>query len=76
MRFTKKIDLWSLTDEQIAALQTGQWVTAGPDGARGRFFGKGASVVVAWEKRLPRGSRYSVYLKRYAEFGRAARKAA
>lgn len=72
-KFTKTVDIWALTEEQIKKLQPGQWVKAGPDGTRGRFFGHGASTVVAWEKRLPRGVRYFEYLTRYAAFGREAR---
>lgn len=71
--FKKTVDIWAMTAEQIAALQPGQWVKAGPDGPSGRFFGHGASTVVAWSRRLPKGKRYFEYLKRYAQFGREAR---
>lgn len=30
MKFQKTLDIWTLSDEQIAALQPGQWVSAGP----------------------------------------------
>lgn len=47
-RFQPTIDIWELDDEQRARLQPGQWVTAGPDGPRGRFLGQGRSTVVGW----------------------------
>lgn len=71
--FVKTVDIWALTDEQIAELQPGQYVRAGKDGPVGRFFGKGASTVVAWAARIPAGSRRKEYLSKYAEFGRQAR---
>jgi len=49
MRYTKTLDLWTLDDEQRRKLPIGQWVTAGPDGPKGRWMGQGrASSVVAW----------------------------
>lgn len=71
--FTKTVDIWALTPEEIARLQPGQWVKAGPDGTAGRFFGYGASIVVAWQSRLPKGRRYREFLKRYAAYGKAVR---
>lgn len=71
--FVKTVDIWALTDEQISALQPGQYVRAGKDGPVGRFFGKGASTVVAWAARIPAGSRRKEYLSAYARLGREAR---
>lgn len=75
-RFAKTVDIWSLSPEEIAKLQPGQYVTAGPDGTKGRFYGQGASTVVAWSARVPSGKRRAEYLKKYAEFGRETRKKA
>jgi hypothetical protein len=47
-RFVPTVDVWTLDETQRAALAIGQWVTAGPDGPKGRFYGQGASTVVAW----------------------------
>lgn len=53
-RFLPTVDIWTLTDEQRAALIPGQWVSAGtPDADRsncGRFYGitRSGSAVVAW----------------------------
>lgn len=35
--YTKSVELWNLTTQQIAALRPGQWVTCG--GTRARFCG-------------------------------------
>lgn len=74
--FVKTVDIWSLTDEQVAALQPGQYVTAGPNGVKGRFYGKGASVVVAWATRIPAGKRRAEYLSKYVAYGRTVRNSA
>lgn len=71
--FTKAVDIWSLTPEEIANLQPGQYVTAGPQGPKGRFFGCGSTTVVAWAASIPAGGRRREYLSKYAEFGRQAR---
>ncbi|SCX31089.1 hypothetical protein DSM25558_5116 [Agrobacterium sp. DSM 25558] len=72
-RFSKTVDIWNLSPEAIAKLQPGQWVKAGPDGTKGRFMGQGASTVVAWVGRIPRGNRYFPYLRAYAAIGREVR---
>lgn len=71
--FTKTVDIWSMTPEQIAQLQPGQYVRAGKDGPVGRFFGQGSSTVVAWSARIPSGKRRKEYLSAYANLGRKAR---
>jgi hypothetical protein len=50
MTYQKTVELWRLSDAQIAALQPGQWVTCG--GTRGRFVGlnaAGAVWVTHWD---------------------------
>jgi hypothetical protein len=39
MKYTKSIDIWKLSSQQIACLQPGQWVYAGEPTSKGRFFG-------------------------------------
>jgi len=48
MKYTKPVDVWTLTPEQRQALQIGQWITAGS--ARGQWLGQKASGsdVAAW----------------------------
>lgn len=48
MKYTKPVDVWTLTPEQRKALQVGQWITAGA--ARGQWLGQKASGsdVAAW----------------------------
>lgn len=72
MKFTKTVDIWALNEVERAKLQPGQWVSAGVDGPRGRFFGEGRSTVVAWEGNA-RG-RYVSYMATMADYGRNARK--
>lgn len=71
--FVKTIDIWNLTEDQLKAIQPGQYVKAGPDGPIGRFFGHGASTVVAWSARTPKGKRRAEYLNAYAKLGRETR---
>lgn len=48
-RFQKAIDIWTLNDSERARLPVGQWVYAGDRSNLGRFYGQGASTVVAWQ---------------------------
>jgi len=66
--FRTTLDIWALTDEERAELPIGQWVTAGPDGPKGRFYGQGASAVVAWIGNA-RG-RYRPYMAAIRDYGR------
>lgn len=63
-KFKQTVDIWALSSEERQMLQPGQFVTAGPDGPRGRFWGEGRSTVVAWDGNA-RG--------RYADYNRAVR---
>ncbi len=68
-RFLPTVNLWTLNDNQRAALIPGQWVSAGePDDTRsncGRFYGvtAGGSIVVAWNgnARTPRSGGWVGY---------------
>ncbi len=75
-RFFPAFDIWPLSDDQRAAIPAGQWVTAGPDGPKGRFFGQGATTVVAWVGNA-RGSRnYREYMRTIRDYGRGVRRSA
>lgn len=73
-RFRPTLDIWELDETERSQLQPGQWVTAGPDGPRGRFYGEGRSTVVAWLGNA-RG-RYRSYMATLRDYGRSIRGAA
>ena len=52
MKFKPTIDVWALAPSERAAIQPGQWITAGPEGPRGQYLGQkpGGSDVVCWNK--------------------------
>lgn len=70
-RYTPAVDIWALTPEQRATLQPGQWVTAGPEGPKGRFWGeRQVSTVVAWQGNARgRSWVYHAALRAYAKEG-------
>ena len=71
-RYTKAVDIWSIDQEGRSRLQIGQWVTAGPGGQRGRFYGASSrSTVVAWLGNA-RG-RYRRYMQTLRDYGRTVK---
>jgi hypothetical protein len=50
MQYTKPLNIWSMSQQQIHQMQPGQWVYAGNPADRGQFLGvkPSGSVVVAW----------------------------
>ena len=50
MKFSAPINVHAATDEQLKALQPGQWVYATDQDAKGQFLGikPSGSIVVAW----------------------------
>lgn len=68
-RFQPRVDIWTLTPEQRAALQPGQHITAGPDNP-GVYLGqtRGGSDVAMWEGNAKGRDRrdYMAFLRRYA----------
>lgn len=66
--FRPTVDIWALSDQERSELPIGQWVTAGPDGPKGRFYGQGNSTVVAWVGNA-RG-RYRSYMAAVRDYGR------
>ena len=71
MRFQPTIDIWSLTDEQRASLQPGQWVMAGPSGPRGRFLGQGRTTVVGWLDNARGHRSYRAYMRTLRDYARS-----
>ncbi|GGD98247.1 MULTISPECIES: hypothetical protein [Rhizobium] len=70
-RYLPTIDIWEITEDGRASLQIGQWVKAGPDGPKGRFYGHGSSTVVAF---LPNArGRYRSYMATIRDYGRTVR---
>jgi len=65
MKFKPTFDVWPLSQAERAAIQPGQWVTAGPraDAPRGQYLGqkKSGVDVVAWHR-----SRSQYFSKRQA----------
>ena len=66
-QYVKALDIWPLPPKSRAALQVGQWVTAGPNGPKGRYMGqkRGGTDVVAWSGN-GRGRNYLRALRAYA----------
>ena len=72
MRYTKIVNIWAMQDAEIATLQPGQWVEAGPGGNRGQFWGitRTGTVVVAWYQNAKNSGNYKKYnetLRNYAK---------
>lgn len=75
-KYTKAVNIWDLSKEEISRLQVGQWVRAGESGDLGVYLGIAAgglgSVVVSWLTNATakrQGSNYRQYntnLRRYA----------
>lgn len=69
-RFLPVVDIWALDPVARGALQPGQWVTAGPDGPKGRFLGQtrnAGSEVVAWSDNARGRPGYVASLRAYAK---------
>lgn len=75
-RFQPAIDIWALSDEERARLPIGQWVYAGDRSNLGRFYGQGASTVVAWlgNARSKRNGSYQAYMTALRDYGATVRK--
>lgn len=72
-KYAKTIDLWTLTEEEIAKLQRGQWVCAGPMQSplhRGIFCGvrNSGTVVVLWMGNA-KGRDFKAYRKGLMAYG-------
>ena len=62
-RYTKTVNIWNLDTAGRKALQVGQWVQAGQDGPKGRFYGEGRTTVVAWVGNAKASHNYFGYMK-------------
>jgi hypothetical protein len=67
-QYVKALDIWPLPPRARAALQPGQWVTAGPNGPRGQYLGQrpGGTDVVAWAGNCHGRNGYIKTLRNYA----------
>lgn len=67
-QYVKALNVWPLPPRARAALQPGQWVTAGPNGPRGRYMGqRNGCDVVAWaENSRGKGRTYAARLRAFA----------
>lgn len=70
-RFQPALDIWDLDEDQRSRLQIGQWVTAGPEGPKGRFYGQGRTTVVAWLGNARRN--YREYMRTIRDYGASVR---
>jgi|TARA_R110002033_G_scaffold112721_1_gene158067 hypothetical protein len=63
-KYQKTVDIWAATITEREALQTGQWITAGPNGARGIWCGitKSGSCVAVWCGNMSRNKNPSKYI--------------
>jgi hypothetical protein len=75
MRYITAPDIWQMNDQQIAAMQPGQWVFAGEPNNRGIYLGTTSrgTVVVAWTGNIANHGRnrlaYIRSLRQYAKNG-------
>lgn len=69
-KFTKTVDIWKLDSAARKRLQCGQWVTAGADGPKGRFYGEGRVTVVAWLGNAKASRDYVGYMKTLRKYAK------
>lgn len=72
MRYVKTFDIWKLDENQRKRIAIGQWVTAGENGPKGRFYGQGRTTVVAWLDNARRD--YRSYMANIRDYGRKVSK--
>lgn len=67
--FCRAFDVWTLPDYLRASILPGQWVTAGPNGPKGRYMGqtRGGCDVVAWAGNAKGRPGYGAALRAYAK---------
>jgi len=71
MQYQKAFDIWAMPSSFYKFIQPGQWVYAGDDEHKGRFYGvkKSGTIVVAWlgnARKHPKPSEYFKSLRDYA----------
>ena len=64
-KYQKTVDIWAATITEREGLQAGQWITAGPNGARGIWCGisPSGSCVAIWCGNMARNKNPSQYIK-------------
>ena len=74
MKYTKTVNIGSMSESEIRQLQPGQWVYTGTDGPmwRGRFWGvkPTGTVIVAWQGNATKSGNWRSYqrqLRLYAQ---------
>ena len=70
----RTVDVWNLPTPLVPLLQPGQWVRAGHNGARGRFWGvrpRSGVIVVAWHENARNSKDYRGYNRVLHDYARA-----
>ena len=72
MKYQKPLDIWKMSDKEIKNLQPGQWIYAGDQSNKGKFFGmkKSGTVVVAWMGNVKQQASYSEYMKMLSNYAK------
>lgn len=73
MQYSKAINIWNLSDNEIKKLQVGQWIFGGDSKNLGRFLGvkKSGTVVVAWNGNAKFQVCYNGYIKQLLNYAKA-----
>ena len=73
MKFQKAINIWTISDKEIARLQAGQWVYGGESRNQGRFLGvkKSGTIVVAWYGNAHQQPSYNGYIKALRNYAKS-----
>ena len=76
-KYRKMVDIWTLSNEQRAQLQPGQWVSAGPADAVGsncgRWYGfkrTSSSEIVAWNGNARASKNWNAYQRSLAIYAK------
>jgi len=71
-KYQKTVDIWAATYSEREALQVGQWITAGPNGARGIWLGitSTKSCVAAWVGNMERNKNPAKYLANLSAYAK------
>ena len=71
MSFQPAVDIWA-ADRDFFKLQRGQWVSAGIDGPRGRYYGTkpNGTVVVAWHGNAKASGDYRQYQRNLLNYAK------
>lgn len=70
--FQPTVNIWA-ADRDLFKLQRGQWVSAGVDGPRGRYYGTKPSgtIVVAWQGNAKASRNYREYQRNLLNYAKA-----